>query len=166
MLKLICGKLTPNSGDIKIGRKTDIAYYAQEHETLVHSDTVLENIVNTSNLSDTQIRSVLSNFNFSEHQLSQTVKTLSPGERSRLEIAKLCISGANTILLDEPTNHLDMVTKKTLAQSLAEYGGTIIVVSHDIEFLKHLGIERMLILPSGKLRFFDEKIIKSYDKMV
>jgi len=162
LLKLIYGKLTPDSGEIKIGKKTDIAYYAQEHETLNKNDTVFDSVSDECDLTTTQIRSVLNNFNFPETKLSQTIKTLSPGERSRLEIAKLCLTGANTILLDEPTNHLDVITKKTLAQSLSEYGGTIIVVSHDTEFLKLLGVERMLMLPSGKLKFFDENIIKSF----
>jgi ATP-binding cassette subfamily F protein 3 len=87
---------------------------------------------------------------------------MSPGERSRLELAKLCLGGANVLLLDEPTNHLDVATKKIIANSLAEYGGTLIIVSHDLEFLKHLGIDRMLMLPSGRLQFYDENIVRRY----
>ena len=162
LLKLICGVLKPDSGRVYIGKKTDLGYYAQEHETLDFSVSVFDNVSNISNLTTTKSRSVLSHFNFAGDKLNQKVQTLSPGERSRLELAKLCIGGANTLLLDEPTNHLDVATKKAMAESLRDYGGTLLIVSHDVEFLKHLGVERMLMLPSGRLQFFDESIVKRY----
>ncbi len=162
LLKLINGILKPDSGKIYIGKKTDLGYYAQEHETLDFDISVFDNVSNTSNLPTAKLRSVLSHFNFIGDKLKQKVQTLSPGERSRLELCKLCLSGANTLLLDEPTNHLDIATKKTMAESLRDYGGTLLIVSHDLDFLKHLGVERMLMLPSGRLQFFDEKIVKRY----
>lgn len=162
LLKLIYGILVPDSGRVYIGKKTDLGYYAQEHETLDFNVSVFDNVSNVSNLSTARLRSVLSHFNFSGDKLKQKVQTLSPGERSRLELCKLCLTGANTLLLDEPTNHLDVATKKVIAKSLSDYGGTLLIVSHDLEFLKHLGIERMLMLPSGRLQFFDENIVKRY----
>lgn len=162
LLKLITGILKPDSGKIHIGKKTDLGYYAQEHETLDFNISVFDNVSNISNLSTAKLRSVLSHFNFTGDKLKQKVQTLSPGERSRLELCKLCLSGANTLLLDEPTNHLDVATKRAMAESLRDYGGTLLVVSHDLDFLEYLGIERMLMLPSGRLQFFDEKIVKRY----
>lgn len=162
LLKLIYGILTPNSGKVYIGKKTDLGYYAQEHETLNFNVSIFDNVSNMLNLSTAKLRSVLNHFNFSGDKLRQKVQTLSPGERSRLELCKLCLTGANTLLLDEPTNHLDVATKKVMAKSLNDYGGTLLIVSHDLEFLKHLGIERMLMLPSGRLQFFDENIVKRY----
>jgi len=162
LLKLIYGILTPDSGNIYIGKKTDLGYYAQEHETLDFNVSVFDNVYDVSNLSIAKLRSVLSHFNFEGDKLRQKVQTLSPGERSRLELCKLCLSGANTLLLDEPTNHLDVATKKVIAKSLSDYGGTLLIVSHDLEFLRHLGVEKMLMLPSGRLQFFDEKIVKKY----
>lgn len=162
LLKLIYKILTPQSGEIKIGRKTDLGYYAQEYTTVNDDTSVLDNVDAVSNLTTSKLRSVLSQFNFVGDKTKQKVKTLSPGERSRLELAKLCISGANTLLLDEPTNHLDVATKNTIANSLNEYGGTLVIVSHDLEFLKHLQIDRMLMLPSGRLQFYDEKIVRRY----
>ncbi len=162
LLKLIVGILKPDSGKIYIGKKTDLGYYAQEHETLDFNVSVFDNVSNISNLSTAKLRSVLSHFNFIGDKLKQKVQTLSPGERSRLELCKLCLSGANTLLLDEPTNHLDVATKRAMAESLRDYGGTLLVVSHDLDFLRHLGVERMLMLPSGRLQFFDEKIVKRY----
>ena len=162
LLKLIYGILKPDSGKIFIGKKTDFGYYAQEHETLDANITVFDTVANVSNLPTAKLRSVLNHFNFVGDKLKQKTGTLSPGERSRLELAKLCIGGANTLLLDEPTNHLDVATKKVMATSLREYGGTLVIVSHDLEFLRHLGVERMLMLPSGRLQFFDENIVTRY----
>ena len=162
LLKLITGILKPDSGKIYIGKKTDLGYYAQEQETLDFNISVFDNVLNISNLPTAKLRSVLSHFNFVGDKLKQKVQTLSPGERSRLELCKLCLSGANTLLLDEPTNHLDIATKKVMAESLSDYGGTLLIVSHDLDFLRHLGVERMLMLPSGRLQFFDEKIVKRY----
>ena len=162
LLKLLYNILQPDSGIIRTGKKTDMGYYAQEHETLNPDITILENASGVSDIGTSKLRSVLGRFNFIGDKVNQTVKTMSPGERSRLELAKLCLSGANVLLLDEPTNHLDVATKKAIAHSFSEYGGTLIVVSHDLEFLKHLGIDRMLMLPSGRLQFFDEDIVRRY----
>lgn len=162
LLKLLYKILTPDSGTLRIGKKTDLGYYAQEYETLNPEITILENASSVTDISASKLRSVLGHFNFVGDKVNQTVKTMSPGERSRLELAKLCLGGANVLLLDEPTNHLDVATKKIIANSLAEYGGTLIIVSHDLEFLKHLGIDRMLMLPSGRLQFYDENIVRRY----
>ena len=162
LLKLLYKILKPDSGIVRIGKKTDLGYYAQEYETLNPNITILENASSVTNISTSKLRSVLNHFNFVGDKVKQSVKTMSPGERSRLELAKLCLGGANVLLLDEPTNHLDVSTKKTIAQSFSEYGGTLIIVSHDLEFLKHLGIDRMLMLPSGRLQFFDENIVRRY----
>lgn len=162
LLKLLYKILKPDSGIVRIGKKTDLGYYAQEYETLNPNITILENASSVTNIGTSKLRSVLNHFNFVGDKVKQSVKTMSPGERSRLELAKLCLGGANVLLLDEPTNHLDVATKKTIAQSFSEYGGTLIVVSHDLEFLKHLGIDRMLMLPSGRLQFFDENIVRRY----
>ncbi|MBQ4070127.1 MAG: ABC-F family ATP-binding cassette domain-containing protein [Alphaproteobacteria bacterium] len=163
LLKLLYKILKPDSGIVRIGKKTDLGYYAQEYETLNPNITILENASSVTNISTSKLRSVLNHFNFVGDKVKQSVKTMSPGERSRLELAKLCLGGANVLLLDEPTNHLDVATKKTIAQSFSEYGGTLIIVSHDLEFLKHLGIDRMLMLPSGRLQFFDESIVRRYN---
>ena len=162
LLKLLYKILKPDSGIVRIGKKTDLGYYAQGYETLNPNITILENASSVTNISTSKLRSVLNHFNFVGDKVKQSVKTMSPGERSRLELAKLCLGGANVLLLDEPTNHLDVATKKTIAQSFSEYGGTLIIVSHDLEFLKHLGIDRMLMLPSGRLQFFDESIVRRY----
>ena len=84
------------------------------------------------------------------------IKTLSPGERSRVMLAKISLSGANVLILDEPTNHLDPETQSKISEIFRDYEGTMLVVSHNEDFVKNLQIERMLILPEGKITFYNE----------
>ncbi len=164
MLKLMAGLLKSDKGSIKVGNKTKIGYYEQEHSNIDEKLSILD-AVSSVNYNDSQIRTILGSFNFKGDKVFQEVKTLSPGERSRLEIARLCIAQNNLLLLDEPTNHLDIPTKKIMAKALTNYGGTLVIVSHDLPFLEDLQISRMLMLPSCKIRFYDKEIIKKYMDM-
>ena len=161
LLKLLAGKLKPDHGEIKLGGKTTIGYYAQEHENIDLENTAMEEI-NTieNNMDDAKKRGFLASFNFGKNDIFRKIKTFSPGERSRLSMAKLCLTGANLLLLDEPTNHLDIPTKKKIAQTLNEYGGTMIIVSHDTKFLEYMDITKMFILPECKNKLYDENIVK------
>lgn len=161
LLKLIMGLLTPDSGDIEIGKKTDIGYYAQELEILDNAKTILENFSGL-NLSQRQLRSILSKFLFFGDDVFKNIGVLSPGERSRVALAKLAVSGANFLILDEPTNHLDPETQCLIADVFRDYQGTMMVVSHNPEFVDNLGIERTLILPSGKISYYDRNIVEHY----
>ena len=162
LLKLIHGDLKPWNGLIKIADKTKIGYYAQEHEILGFNKTVLENLEDGS-LSKTNIRSHLGNFLFKENDVFKKVSVLSPGERSRLALAKLTLSNANFLLLDEPTNHLDPETQELVAEFFKSYPGTIMLVSHNPHFVDKLGIERILLLPSGEVMYYDRKIVEFYE---
>ena len=164
LLKLIVGLLKADRGNIEIGKKTDIGYYAQELEILDNSKTILENFHNM-NLSQRQLRSILSKFLFFGDDVFKKICILSPGERSRVALAKLAISGANLLILDEPTNHLDPETQYLISDVFKEYQGTMIVVSHNPEFVDNLGIERMLILPSGKIAYYDRSIVEQYQML-
>ncbi len=157
LLKLLAGILAPDRGEIKYGLKTTIGYYAQEHENLNLDNTPMDEL---NGMTDAERRAFLGRFNFTGDDVFRRVRTFSPGERSRLSLAKLCLTGANLLLLDEPTNHLDMPTKRQVAETLNEYGGTMIIVSHDTEFLEHLDITRMFVLPDCKTKFYDENVIK------
>lgn len=161
LLKLIMGLLSPDKGNIEIGRKTDIGYYAQELEILDNAKTILENF-SGMNLSQRQLRSILSKFLFFGDDVFKNVGILSPGERSRVALAKLAMSGANLLILDEPTNHLDPETQFLIADVFRDYQGTMLVVSHNPEFVDNLGIERTLILPSGKIAYYDRHIVEQY----
>ncbi len=162
LLKLIMGFLTPLEGTIQITDKTQIAYYAQEHEILENDKTILENFSNYG-LADYEIRRILGSFLFSGDDIYKNVQVLSPGERSRVALAKISLSGANTLLLDEPTNHLDPMTQQIIADTFKNYEGTMLVVSHNLDFVDNLGIKRMLLLPSGKVVYYDREIVMHYE---
>lgn len=162
LLKLIMGLLTPTMGNIIINDKTTISYYAQEHEILDSSKSILDNFTEF-NLRDFEIRKILGSFLFSGDDIYKKVEVLSPGERSRVALAKVALKGANTLLLDEPTNHLDPMTQVIIADTFKTYEGTMLVVSHNLDFVDNLGISRMLLLPSGKIVYYDRDIVYHYE---
>ena len=82
-----------------------------------------------------------------------------------MALAKLALTGANLLILDEPTNHLDPETQKIIADTFKNYEGTMLVVSHNLEFVDNLGIERMLMLPSGQIRYYDPEIVMYYQEL-
>ena len=164
LLKLLMGYLEPISGTITKSDKTEIGYYAQEHELLESDKTIIDTFKN-SGLSTNEIRSFLGNFLFSGDDVFKQIKVLSPGERSRVALAKLALSGANLLILDEPTNHLDPETQKIIADTFKDYEGTMLVVSHNPEFVDNLGIERMLMLPSGQIRYYDPEVVLYYQEL-
>lgn len=164
LLKLIVGALTPLSGEININDKTEIGYYAQEHEILDNDKIILENFSN-SGLSTKELRAFLGNFLFSGDDVYKKVGVLSPGERSRVALAKIALTGANLLILDEPTNHLDPQTQEMIARTFKDYEGTMLVVSHNVEFVDNLGIERMLMLPSGEIRYYDKNTVLYYQEL-
>lgn len=164
LLRLIMGYLKPLEGNIEITEKTDIAYYAQEHEILEPNKTILENFANFG-LADYEIRRMLGSFLFSGEDVFKKVEVLSPGERSRVALAKISLTGANTLLLDEPTNHLDPMTQLIISDTFKNYEGTMLLVSHNLDFVDNLNINRMLLLPSGRITYYDRDIVMHYEML-
>lgn len=162
LLKLIMNILTPLEGSINISEKTLIGYYAQEHDLLNKEKTIKENF-SDSGLTDYELRRFLGSFLFTNDDIFKKINILSPGERSRVALAKIALSGANTLLLDEPTNHLDPMTQLIIADTFKDYEGTMLVVSHNLEFVDNLGIERMLLLPSGRIMYYDKNVVLHYE---
>lgn len=163
LLKLIIGQLEPENGSISLGIKNKIAYYAQEQENLDLEKTVYENMV-APEYSSKQIYGVLGDFLFTENEFDKKVKYLSPGERARINLAKIRLSNANLLILDEPTNHLDPITQELVAKNFKEYNGTLILVSHNLNFVNNIGINRILLLPSGKIVNYYQDIVEFYSK--
>lgn len=164
LLRLIMGYLKPLEGNIEITEKTDIAYYAQEHEILEPNKTILENFANFG-LADYEIRRMLGSFLFSGEDIFKKIEVLSPGERSRVALAKISLTGANTLLLDEPTNHLDPMTQLIISDTFKNYEGTMLLVSHNLDFVDNLNINRMLLLPSGRITYYDRDIVMHYEML-
>lgn len=162
LLKLIMNILTPLEGSINISEKNLIGYYAQEHDLLNKEKTIKENF-SDSGLTDYELRRFLGSFLFTNDDIFKKINILSPGERSRVALAKIALSGANTLLLDEPTNHLDPMTQLIIADTFKDYEGTMLVVSHNLEFVDNLGIERMLLLPSGRIMYYDKNVVLHYE---
>ena len=161
LLKLIMGFLTPERGAIDINPKTDIAYYAQEQEQLNPEKTVLENVA-CPEYSDLQLRAALANFLFFDMDVFKRVGVLSPGERARVALCKLLLRRPNMLILDEPTNHLDPETQMIIGDNFHDFSGTIIVVSHNPEFVEQIGITRMLVLPAGRIEDYDHEKLEYY----
>lgn len=161
LLKLILGQLTPERGTIDINPKTDIAYYAQELEQLDTDKTIMENVA-SDDYTDAQLRAVLANFLFTDMDVFKRVSVLSPGERARVALCKLLLKRPNMLILDEPTNHLDPQTQAIIGDNFRDFTGTIIVVSHNPEFVEQIGITRMLVLPAGRIEDYDHEKLEYY----
>ncbi len=161
LLKLIMGVHTSNTGKINFDPKTDVAYYAQELEYLNLNKTILEN-VDTEGYTKRQLRSVLSNFLFYEEDVNKKVGVLSPGERARIALCKVLLQKANLLILDEPTNHLDPETQAIIGGNFNLFEGTIIVVSHNVSFIQQIGITRMLVLPTGRIKPYSPELLRQY----
>jgi ATP-binding cassette, subfamily F, member 3 len=137
--KIIAGVLD-HTGDLKLGHQVSVGYYAQnQHEMLDGEKTVFETLDEIA-VGDmrSRIKSLLGSFLFSGDAIDKKVKVLSGGEKSRLSLAKLLLRPVNLLILDEPTNHLDMQSKDILKNALLQYDGTLVIVSHDRDFLQGL----------------------------
>ncbi|MCV2393345.1 ATP-binding cassette domain-containing protein [Actinotalea sp. M2MS4P-6] len=150
LLRLLAGIERPDTGEVQPGHGLKLGYYAQEHETLDSSVTVVENLRHAApDLTDTQVRSVLGSFLFSGDDADKPTSVLSGGEKTRLALATLVVSSANVLLLDEPTNNLDPASRAEVLGALHQYTGAVVMVTHDEGAVSALGPERVVLLPDG-----------------
>ena len=150
LLRLILGREHPTSGEIKIGPSVKVGYYAQEHDTLDFNQTVIDAVRLAGNMSEGRAVSLLTRYLFTYQQSTQKIGLLSGGERSRLQLALLVLSGANFLLLDEPTNNLDIASAEVLENALHDFNGTVLVISHDRYFLDQ-SVSRIFALEDGMI---------------
>jgi len=148
--RLILGREQPTSGEIKLGPSVKVGYYAQEHETLDFNQTVIDAVRLAGNMSESNAVSLLIRYLFTYQQATQKIGSLSGGERSRLQLALLVLSGANFLLLDEPTNNLDIASAEVLENALDDFNGTVLVISHDRYFLDRT-VRRIFALEDGSI---------------
>ena len=150
LLRMLAGVDRPDTGQVEPGHGLRIGYYAQEHKTIDVERTVLQNMVSSSpNLTETEARKVLGSFLFTGDDAHKPAGVLSGGEKTRLALAMIVVSGANVLLLDEPTNNLDPASREEILDALAHYEGAVVLVSHDEGAVEALNPERVLILPDG-----------------
>jgi ATP-binding cassette subfamily F protein 3 len=150
LLRLVLGLETPGAGEAILGPSVKTGYYAQEHETLDFEKTLLETVRYAGGMSESSAVAFLLRYLFSYRQCGQKVASLSGGERSRLQLALLVLSGANFLLLDEPTNNLDIASAEVLEAALEDFVGTALVISHDRYFLDRT-VDRLLTIEEGRL---------------
>ena len=154
LLKVLMGELNPQTGYVKMGHNVDLAYYDQGQLLLNDSLTVMDEVHNDYRLyTDGEIRNILGRFLFSGDKVFNLVGGLSGGEKARLTLLKLMMTGANLLILDEPTNHLDIQSKEAFEEALLDYPGTVITVTHDRYFLNRIP-DRIFELSDGGLREF------------
>ena len=156
LVRLLAGIITPTGGKIRLGHNVKLSYFGQHQaQDLDPRFTVLE----TMNMADadktvTQVRSLLGAFLFQGDDVDKKVMVLSGGEKSRLALAKMIASPANLLVMDEPTNHLDMISQEILQHAMAQYDGSIIVVSHNRYFLDGF-VNKVLEIKDGKATIFE-----------
>ena len=154
LLRTLVSQIPVLEGAARLGHNVEIGYYAQTHEGLRLSSTLVDEIRQVSQLSEEGARSYLGRFLFSGDDVFKLVGSLSGGERSRVALAKLTLQGANFLVLDEPTNHLDLPARQVLEEILSQYDGTMIFVSHDRYFVDALAT-RLWVLQDGGVEVFD-----------
>jgi ATPase subunit of ABC transporter with duplicated ATPase domains len=150
LLRLLGGIETPDTGKVTPGHGLRLGYYAQEHETLQTERNLVEHMRTAApDLTDTEHRKVLGSFLFSGDDVEKPAGVLSGGEKTRLALALLVVSGANVLLLDEPTNNLDPASREEVLAALRGYKGAIVLVTHDEGAVEALSPERVIVLPEG-----------------
>jgi ATPase subunit of ABC transporter with duplicated ATPase domains len=150
LLRLLYGLEEPDLGGVQPGHGLKLGYYAQEHETLDVTQTVLANMMTASaDLTETEARTLLGSFLFTGDDVDKPTRVLSGGEKTRLALAMLVVSRANVLLLDEPTNNLDPASREEILRAINTFKGAIVLVTHDEGAVLALNPDRVLLLPDG-----------------
>jgi len=161
LLRILAGVESADIGEVKIGHNVDLGYYAQEHEQIRRGTSVFEHMRDAATHGETDqvLRTLLGHFLLAD-KIEQDAGTLSGGEKTKLALATLVVGRHNVLVLDEPTNNLDPQAKEALLQALHAYEGTLIVVSHDTEFVDRLTPDRAVLMPDGNSVYFDESLLE------
>ena len=154
-LRLMVGELSPQEGESRIGHNVNIGYYAQNQEDILDAKETVFGTLDRIAVGDirSRLRDLLAQFLFKGEDIDKRVGVLSGGERARLGMAKLMLGSYNCLLLDEPTNHMDIRSKEMLKKALASYDGTLVVVSHDRDFLNGL-VDKIYFFRDGAVKAF------------
>ena len=159
LLKILADRLASDLGEVEIGTHVSLGYYAQEHEGITVGRSLLEHMRDASSLGDGGLRNLMGMFGLGGDKVFQDAGTLSGGEKTKLALAQLVAGQHNLLVLDEPTNNLDPMSRAATGEALAAWPGTMIVVSHDVEFVRALAPDRALLMPDGTLDYFDDEML-------
>ena len=159
LLRILAGVTAPDSGLIVPGTGVSIGYYAQEHEGITAGMDLLTHMRASSDVPDQQLRALLGMFGLTAEMAFQDAGTLSGGEKTKLALAQLVAGKHNLLLLDEPTNNLDPPSLVAVGQSLAAWTGTMIIVSHDRDFVAALEPDRVLEMPEGTIDYWSDELL-------
>ncbi len=149
LLRILAGQTAATAGSFRTGVGVDVGYYAQEHEGIRRGVDVLTHIRESAAIPDTELRALLGMMGLSGEIAHQDASTLSGGEKTKLALAQLVAGRHNLLLLDEPTNNLDPPSRTAIGHALSAWPGTMILVSHDTEFVTRLAPDRVLVMPDG-----------------
>ncbi|MGB5058263.1 MAG: ABC-F family ATP-binding cassette domain-containing protein [Candidatus Promineifilaceae bacterium] len=152
-LRLLMGEMAPRRGELLLGDNLQMGYFAQAHDQLIQSNRVLDEVRRHQDVTELEARSYLARYLFRGDDVFKRVSALSGGERGRLALAILALTGANFLLLDEPTNHLDIPSQEVLQTVLEQFDGTIVLVSHDRYLVSRLATQ-IWELVDGRLHIF------------
>jgi ATPase subunit of ABC transporter with duplicated ATPase domains len=158
LLRILAGQSEPSAGGFSLGHNVSPGYYAQEHEGIRAEVTVLAHMREQSDVDERELRTLLGMFSLSGDVSRQDAGTLSGGEKTKLALAQLVAGRHNLLLLDEPTNNLDPPSRTGVARALAVWPGTMVIVSHDPEFVEALKPGRVLFMPEGRVDYWDEDL--------
>jgi len=160
LLRILAGQSAPDSGTVHFGHQVVGGYYAQEHEGLQVDRSLLDHMRDQAGqLGESTLRSLLGMFGLTGDKAHQEAGTLSGGEKTKLALAQLVAGRYNLLLLDEPTNNLDPGSRQAIAEALAAWPGTMVIVSHDEEFVRYLQPQRVLMMPDGELDYWSDELL-------
>jgi ATPase subunit of ABC transporter with duplicated ATPase domains len=159
LLRILAGVAEPDLGSVRYGHQVDFGYYAQEHDLIDPSRSLLEQMREHATVGDTELRGLLGMFGLSGEIVFRPAGTLSGGEKTKLVLAQLVAGRHNLLFLDEPTNNLDPGSRVATAEALASWPGTMVIVSHDREFVEVLHPDRVLVMPEAALDYWDDELL-------
>jgi ATPase subunit of ABC transporter with duplicated ATPase domains len=161
LLRCLVGIHTPDAGSVRLGANVTAGFYAQEHEDIRSGTTVLATMREraAAGTTETELRALLGHFGLTGDVADQDAATLSGGEKTKLSLARLMAGRANLLLLDEPTNNLDSASREAVLAALQHFKGTVVLVSHDVEFVTQLAPAHAIVLPSGRRLPFDAAML-------
>ena len=164
-IKILMDMIAPDSGEVRKNSELAVGYYSQEFETFDFNKSVIETFTEFTKMHEGMARSFLGKFMFAEDKQLQRVGSLSGGEKTRLSIACLTGKDNNLLILDEPTTYLDVMSQRIILEALKEYKGTMIIVSHEPEFMKELKPTKAYFFPEHSMKYWDDELLDKVEEV-